>query len=151
MQASKCRVRALFQALGGDLPRPNSVSTLQPCCCRDLARVSVNPALAQLVLTSQDCGGASLTLCVTEEATGAQRRELVSSPGSHHEPGQGSHNPSLLEPGPVLGHSPPHLSVQSGHCLSTSTKELGPWGRERAPEEERENGSKARPETRDRD
>ena len=52
----------------------------------------------------------------------------------------------------MLGHSPPHLSVQSVHCLSTSTKELEPWGSDWAPEEEQvENGSKARPETKDRD
>lgn len=122
--------------------------TLCPWCSLAAAWTWLESLLIQLcaqrVFTLQDCGGASLTLCVTEEG-------LVSSSGSPHEPGRGSHSPRLLEPGPVLGPSPPHLSVQSVHCLSTSTKELGPWGSEWAPEEEQGGGSKARPETKDGD
>lgn len=151
-QASRCRARALSQAPGGGLPRPASVSMVQPCCCLDLAGVSVHPALC-----SASAHSAGLWRCISHPlcyrgGNWAQRRELLSSSGSPHEPGRGSHSPRLLEPGPVLGHSPPHLSVQSVHCLSTSTKELEPWGSDWAPEEEQvENGSKARPETKDRD
>ena len=41
----------------------------------------MNPALAQLVLTPQDCGGVSLTLCATKEATGPREGNWLAALG----------------------------------------------------------------------
>ena len=72
---------------------------------------------AQLVLTLQDCGGASLILCVTEEATGPREGSCLAALG-HGMSQDGGATAQGSWARASAGSLPTHLSVQSAHCLS---------------------------------